>query len=48
MDLLKINTERELLIRVSEKVEEVPLVQGPRIETEQLVGTFISSETQEI
>lgn len=48
MDLLNSDTNRELLIRVSEKVTDVPLVQGPRIETEQLVGTFISSETQEI
>lgn len=48
MDLLKIDTNRELLIRVSEKVIDVPHVQGPRIETEQLVGTLISSETKEI
>lgn len=48
MELLKIVTNVELLLRVSAKVTDVPLVQGPGTGSEQQAGTFISSETQEI
>lgn len=40
MDLLKVDTNVELLISMSEKVIDVLPVQGPEIDTEQLVGTL--------